>query len=69
MEFAYSFDVTWGTDHPYSGVFWTDDDNTDWDSIYIITFGTCRMVDIDIYMGDERVVHEDDCDAHSEWTP
>ena len=69
VQFAFSFDITWGTDFPYSGVFWTDSENNTWDAIDIELGGTCRMANIDIKVGDQKVVSERNCAAHSEWKP
>ena len=69
VSFAFSYDITWGTDYPYSGVFWDDIYNTDWEGIHIHLSGTCRMADIKIIIDDETVVDETNCSAHKEWRP
>ena len=68
-SFALSFDVVGGTDFPYSGVFWTDNDCTRLDEIKINISGTCRMADVEIMVGDRTVVDESNCSSHSEWKP
>lgn len=67
--FAFSFDITGGTDFPFSGVFWNDTQNYGWTNLDINLSGTCRMADIDITVSNEKVVSERNCSAHSEWKP
>lgn len=67
MAFTFSFDIKAGTDYPYSGVFWTDIHNTDWDLIDIRLNGFCRTADIWIKEGDKVAVNEENCSSHSEW--
>ena len=69
VAFAFSYDITWGTDYPYSGVFWNDIYNTNWRYININLGGTVRMADIEIKVGEKTVVNETNCSAHSEWKP
>ena len=71
VSFAFSFDITWGTDFPYSGVFWDKDNiyNTDWDDIDIFLNGICRAASVKITVGDEVAVFEKNCSAHKEWRP
>ena len=69
VAFAFSFDVTWGTDYPFSRVFWDDIYNTSWKYIDISMRGTCRMVEVEIKLGKETVAHEENCSSHKEWTP
>ena len=68
-EYAFSFDITWGTDFPYSGVFWKSENDTNGDDINIELGGICRMANVDISVGDKNVVNEKNCSAHSEWKP
>ena len=68
-EYAFSFDITWGTDFPYSGVFWKSVYDTNGNDIEIILGGTCRMANVDILIGNMSVVNESNCSAHSEWKP
>ena len=69
VEFAFSYDVTWGTDYPYSGVFWTDIYNTDWELISIVLSGGCRTADTWIRINDNTIVNELDGSSHNEWRP
>ena len=69
VQFAFSFDVTWGTDFPYSDVFWTDTYNTDWKKINIELGGFCRNANIKIDVDYKCVVNNKDCDSHTEWRP
>jgi hypothetical protein len=69
VNFAFSFDITWGTDFPYSSVFWTDTHNTDWETIDVELRGLCRNASIQIHVGNTRAVDKRNCDSHSEWKP
>ena len=69
VTFAFSYDIVGGTDFPYSGVFWDKPHETDWNRIKILLMGTCRMADISIYVGDNKVVGVTNCGSHSEWKP
>lgn len=69
VNFAFSFDITWGTDFPYSDVFWTDTHNTDWSTIDVELRGFCRNASIQIHVGNTRAVDKRNCDSHSEWKP
>ena len=69
VNFAFSFDITWGTDFPYSGVFWTDTHNTDWSTIDVELRGLCRNASIQIHVGNTRAVDKRNCDSHTEWRP
>lgn len=66
--FAWSADVMWGTDWPYSGVFWNNPD-TAVDRIEICMSGDVRAVDCKITVNGKTVVDEEDCDSHKEWKP
>ena len=80
VMFGYTLDVIWGTDFPYSGVFW-DNTGARMNSIYIDYGGGCRNVNIKIMAvyteaGDNyktekkrEVVNEKNCSAHKEWKP
>ena len=68
VHFGYSVDITWGTDFPYSGPFWTKT-NTQVDSIRITLSGICRMVYVNIDVNGTCVVNESNCSSHSEWRP
>ena len=69
VAFAFSYDIRWGTDYPYSGVFWNNIYDTNWDTIDINLGGTVRMANIEIKVGNKTVVKEDNCSRHIEWTP
>ena len=68
VSFAYSFDVSLGTDFPYSGVFWNKPDRRVSD-IDIELDGEVRTADITIKVDGTTVVNETNCSSHSEWTP
>ena len=69
VQYAFTCDVTWGTDFPYSGIFWDDIDRSWAEDINITTNGFVRNVDVVIKVGDSTVVREENCSAHSEWKP
>lgn len=68
FAFAYSFDIIWGTDWPYSGVFYSNPDDPP-ATIRIRIGGTCRMASIHIEVDGRTVVDESNCSSHSEWRP
>lgn len=68
IQFAYSVDIMWGTDFPYSGIFKKDVD-TPVEDINIILAGTVRNVSVHIYVNEGSVYKNDNCSPHSEWTP
>lgn len=68
VAFAYSVDITWGTDFPYSGVFWNKP-NQMIDDIDICMYGGCRTVRVEIKVDDNTVVDNYKCSSHKEWTP
>lgn len=68
VAFAWSADVMWGTDWPYSGVFWNAP-NTPIDSIIIKMYGLCRDVRCEITVDGTVVVDQKSCDSHKEWKP
>ena len=63
-EFGFGFDVTWGTDWPYSDVFWRLNDGVA-EKIYIDMGGTVRTPSIDIKVNDTSVYKNGNCDSHS----
>ena len=69
VAFAFSYDVVWGTNFPFSGVFWNKVHWDGWNEIDIRLTGTCRMAGTKIYVGDELAVDESNCSAHKEWKP
>lgn len=66
VEFAFSLDIMWGTDWPYSDVFWNDYD-TNVDNIYICFSGMCRKVSVDIQVNGKIVFYDWNCPSHKEW--
>lgn len=66
--FAYSVDITAGTDWPYSGIFWTNL-NEPVTQLSCNMSGTCRMVDISLVVNGKTVYSRDNCDPHREWKP
>ena len=62
-EFGFEFDIVWGTDWPYSGVFWTADKEAVND-IFIDMSGTCRNAGIEIKVNGKRVFYDSDCSSH-----
>lgn len=68
VAFALSFDVTWGTDFPFSGIFWNDIYNTNWENINITLDGTCRNVDVEFKIDNKKFTYTN-CSAHKEWKP
>lgn len=69
VEFGFEFDITWGTDWPYSNVFWTaaqteQEAPTD---INIEMGGTVRMADIEITVNGKTVVDVTNCDSHNRY--
>ena len=69
VAFAFSYDVVWGTNFPFSGIFWNKVHWDGWNEIDIRLTGTCRMAGVKIYVGDELAVDESNCSAHKEWKP
>lgn len=65
-EFGFGFDIVWGTDWPYSSVFWTAD-KAPAEDIFIEWGGTVRNAWIEIKVNGERVFYDADCDSHSEY--
>lgn len=66
--FAYSVDIGWGTDWPYSGIFWNNH-FTPVNDINICVTGLPRAVVVLIDVNGTRIVEDWNCDAHSEWKP
>ena len=67
VAFAFSYDIAWGTDFPYSGVFWENIYYTDWKEIKISFSGICRCAFTAIYLDDMRVFYDEGCPSHEEW--
>ena len=68
VQFAYSVDITWGTDWPYSGIFWSDT-STPVNNISITVGGMVRTVEIVINENNSRVYYCHNSSSHSEWKP
>ncbi|MCR5206838.1 MAG: hypothetical protein K6E47_17550 [Lachnospiraceae bacterium] len=69
VAFAFSYDIAWGTNFPYSGVFWENIYYTDWKEIKIRLTGICRCAFTAIYLDDMRVFFEENSPSHEEWKP
>ena len=69
VAFAFSYDIAWGTNFPYSGVFWENIYYTDWKEINIRLTGICRCAFTAIYLDDMRVFFEENSPSHEEWKP
>ena len=69
VAFAFSYDVVWGTNFPFIGIFWNKVHWDGWNEIDIRLTGTCRMAGVKIYVGDELAVDESNCSSHKEWKP
>ncbi len=69
VAFAYSYDITWGTNFPYSGIFFNDINNIFGDDINITLTGCVRNAGITIKVGQKTVVDEINCSSHSEFKP
>jgi hypothetical protein len=76
-QFAFSFDIKWGTDFPYSGIIWDNVEDVVFD-IDIGTNGGCRNANVYIKICYDkprdpsnyyRVIEEKNCSSHDEWTP
>ena len=72
FSFAFSFDITWGTDFPYSGVFLDENSRffaKDWHELTIEIGGAVRTASIEIDVDNNVLFEDDNCSSHSEWTP
>ena len=65
-EFGFEFDITAGTDWPYSNRFWKADDGAV-SKIIIEWGGGCRSAWIDITVDDKKVFHDGNCDSHDSY--
>lgn len=68
INFAWSVDIVFGTDWPFSGVFYRDT-STPVKQLSVTAGGTVRMVDITLKVNNKVVYSESNCDSHSEWKP
>ncbi|MBQ0041317.1 MAG: thiol-activated cytolysin family protein [Clostridiales bacterium] len=64
-EFGFSFDIVWGTDWPYSGVFWTLDKGPVKD-ISIKWGGAVRNAWVEIRVNNDLIFSDSDCYSHEE---
>jgi len=72
FSFAFSFDITWGTDFPYSGVFLDQSSPcfaSDWNELNIEIGGAVRTASIEIDVDNNVLFEDDNCSSHSEWKP
>ena len=65
-EFGFEFDIVWGTDWPYSDVFWHQQDGVAED-IFIEFGGTARNAWIQIRVNGSTAVHDSNCDSHTRY--
>ena len=63
-EFGFGFDIDWGTNWPYSDVFWRANQGAA-DNINIEWGGICRAAWIKIKVNDREVVNNSNCSSHS----
>ena len=68
VMFAFSYDITWGTDFPYSGIFWNKPDERV-NRIQICTWGEVRTPGINILVNKEKIYSAYNLPAHKEWQP
>ena len=63
VEFGFEFDITGGTDWPYSDVFWKVSNGVA-KKIFFNMGGACRTAKIDIEVNGKNVFHDGNCDKH-----
>ena len=66
--FAFGFDILWGTDWPYSGVFW-DKVDVPVNNIFINSSGLVRTASLKIEVNGNTVFDDWNLPSHSEWKP
>lgn len=72
FSFAFSFDITWGTDFPYSGVFLDQSSPcfaSDWNELNIEIGGAVRTASVVMNLDDQGLFADYNCSSHSEWKP
>ena len=72
FSFAFSFDITWGTDFPYSGVFLEQSSPcfaSDWNELNIEIGGAVRSASVVMNLDDQGLFADYNCSSHSEWKP
>jgi hypothetical protein len=67
-QFAFSFDITWGTDWPFGQEFWNNV-NTVAEDIRILITGGNRTPEVLIMVNGNTVYKNDNCSAHNQWIP
>lgn len=69
VEFGFEFDITWGTDWPYSNVFWTEKKSESMrvNTIDICMGGAVRNSYITIHVNGNPVVDVTNCDSHNQY--
>ena len=68
VMFAFGFDITWGTDWPYSDVFWNDP-NTRVKTINIYSWGEVRTSGLTISVNKKEIFDDYNLPSHKEWQP
>ena len=69
FSFAFSFDITWGTDFPYSGVFLDQSSPcfaSDWNELNIEIGGAVRTASVVMNLDDQGLFADYNCSSHSE---
>ena len=72
FSFAFSFDITSGTDFTYSGVFLDQSSPcfaSDWNELNIEIGGTVRTASVVMNLDDQGLFADYNCSSHSEWKP
>ena len=62
-ELGFEFDITGGTDWPYTGVFWTADQGAA-EEVFIDMGGGCRTASIKISVNGKQIFRDGNCDSH-----
>ena len=65
-EFGFEFDITAGTDWPYSNVFWTVDKGAV-NEILLEWGGACRTAWFEITVDGNKIFHDGNCDSHKSY--
>ena len=66
--FAYSADITWGTDWPFSGVFWWYP-YTRISDLSISVGGMARSVEVYMFVNNTQAYGCSNCSSHDQWKP
>lgn len=62
-ELGFEFDITAGTDWPYSNMFWTVDKGVA-EEVFIDMGGGCRTASIKIFVNGNQIFYDSNCDSH-----